>query len=1015
MAIGCVYCGGEHASASDVRACWQRSGEPVAEAALAAVAVPPVSNRAAAPLSTLASKTTWSGCGPAELGRGIVVCAGSDVPAPWQQAARIVVDQGVLGAPETTAHELTAHAEAGRRVVIELAPHVVESFHALPSCVTSAAPYELGPRFSFALDVLHHLVWSNAIDATGEQPSWQLIDAAIALGATPVLDGVGDVVLPDGSRVWLDGGPARRFDPIDSVCVLHAVSIEHGSLHVPVAADSSIDSSGELAPDQRAAVVHAGATARIIAPAGSGKTRVLTERARHLLNCWRLPPSAVSLVAFNKRAQEEMQTRTADLRGLRVRTLNAIALAIVNGSAPFLAQSRNFTTIDEIEVRRIIGRLVQFPRKRNTDPAALWIEALSMVRLGLRSPADVEALYNGDVDGLAAMWPLYRAALDSADALDFDDQIYRAIEMLLGNAEVRRAAQRACRLLLVDEFQDLTPAHVLLVRLLSAPGMCVFGVGDDDQTIYGYSGADPSWLIDFASLFPNAGEHPLEINYRCPGDVVQAADRLVRHNRRRVAKVIRAARPQRSGLHVVSADDTLAATVTAVCEAIDSGVAASDIAVLTRVNAMLAPVQIGLVAASVPVSGGVGAEFAERTAIRAALAWVRLSVSDPSRLDPGDLAEALRRPSRPLHPNVATWVGEQTSTQGLHRLAGRVNNDRDAQRITSFADDIARLQQIAVAGTTADVLRAIGEDVGLGASIASLDDSRRGMNRAAQNDDLIAIAQLASLQPDPTRFGTWLRQQLAAPRSDNGVVLATVHRVKGQEWPVVVLHHAEVDQYPHRLAEDLEEERRVFHVALTRGREQVFVVAGPNPSPFIHEMRTEPPAFAAEPPTSPTSPASTRAQASARTPPSRDTLFPKGVVLGAVGLVLVDGGQEWQIDSVAQIEVVARLGAVTRRFATGSTVVTQGRQRGTLQIPADDTPSTLSIRAHDLLRQSRERLRNGKPAYVVFDDATLERIALALPSTLDELHGIQGIGPAKLEQYGDAVLLAIEDAIAGTG
>lgn len=947
---------------------------------------------------------TFLNPGPSELARNVVIVAGGQIPEAWLGASRVVVDHAVLDAPERAVAELTALAHAGERVVIELVGSIVSTFREPPQPTTSVAPYKLGPRFSFALDVLHHLVWANSIDSTGAEPQWLLADAVAALGATIVDDERGDVALPDGSRVWIDGGPPRCLDPIEGVAVLQAVSIEHGSLRVPAPADAST----ELAPDQRAAVLHAGASARVIAPAGSGKTRVLTERARHLLNSWRLPPSAVSLVAFNKRAQEEMQARTGDLRGLRVRTLNAIALAIVNGSAPFLAQSRNYRTIDEIDVRRIIGRLVQFPRKRNTDPAAAWIEALSMVRLGLRSPEDVETSYGGDVDGLAEMWPRYRAALDRDGALDFDEQIYRAIEMLLGDAVTRRAAQRACRLLLVDEFQDLTPAHVLLVRLLSAPSFGVFGVGDDDQTIYGYSGADPAWLIDFASLFPNAAAHPLEVNYRCPGDVVQAADRLVRHNRRRVAKVIRSVRPNSTGLVVRASADTLGASVAAVRSAIESGRAPREIAVLTRVNALLAPVQLGLLAQGIPVQGGVGAEFTERTAIRAALAWLRLSVSDLGRLDPDDLAEALRRPSRPLHPNVAVWVGEQNSLAGLHRLAGRVNNDRDAQRITSFAEDIARLQRLAVTGTSADVLRALGDDVGLGASIATLDDSRRGMNRAAQNDDLVALAQIATLQPDPARFGPWLRQQLGTPRSAEGVVLATVHRVKGQEWPVVVLHHAEADQYPHRLAEDHEEERRVFHVALTRGREQVVVVVGDTPSPFVNEMAHEPPVHSAEP----VRQARPSARETQRPQAQRDSAFPKGQVLAAPGLVLVDGGQDWTIQSVGADGAMARFGAATRRFAPGSSVVTAGRQRGPLQLPTGDAPSVSSIRAHDLLRQVRDRLRNGKPAYVVFDDATLERIALAMPSTLSELHGIQGIGPAKLEQYGDAVLLAIEDAIA---
>ena len=1020
MAIACAYCGSSHPAPSDVRACWQRSQATDAETP----APKPVRPEAVRPGSVpeRAHAHVWAHPGPEALARGLVVRAGSAIPAPWDAAERIVVDAAVLADPDGTVALLQKHAAERRRVVVELSGHTAESFAPPPRSVETDAPYLLGARFWFPLDVLHHLVWSNAIDATGAEPRWSLVDAAIQLGAKPIdvptsqLEGsvsdAGDVRLADGTPVWLDGGPIRRMAPISGVSVLHAVAVEHGSLRPPRHdADASRHAHGspELADDQRAAVVHEGAAARIIAPAGSGKTRVLTERARHLLDTWQLPPTALSVVAFNKRAQLEIQDRTTDLRGLRVRTLNAIALAICNGTAPFLPQPRTFRTIDEVDVRRLVGRLVQFPRKRNTDPVAAWIEALSVVRLGLRAPADVETMYGGDVDGLAEMWPRYREALEREGALDFDEQVYRAVEVLLREPAAREVAQRACRLLLVDEFQDLTPAHVLLVRLLSAPGFGVFGVGDDDQTIYGYSGADPAWLIDFDSLFPHAAAHPLEVNYRCPGDVVAAADRLVRHNRRRVPKVIRSIRPETKGLRVVSSAETLRATLDAVTDAVSAGRAPSEIAVLTRVNALLAPVHVGLVAAGFAVQGGVGAEFLERTAVRAALAWLRLAVGGADQLSPTDLAEALRRPSRPMHPNVATWVTEQTSLAGLRRLAGRVNAERDAARVASFADDIARLQRMAASSTVTELLGALADDIGLGAAIATLDDGRHGMNRAAQNDDLVAMTQLAALHPDPRTFGGWLREQLAASRSADGVVLATVHRVKGQEWPVVVVHHAEADQYPHRLAEDLEEERRVFHVAITRGSAEVVVVVGADPSPFVDDMAHEPaartsPARAVPGRPAPVSPA-------VKAPAARSTVFDKGTVLAAPGLVLVDGGQEWTIESVEDGAAVARHERVTRRFAFGSAVVTAGRQRGALR-PSADSPAPASIRAHDLLRQTRDRLRAGKPAYVVFDDKTLEAIALALPGTTAALARIAGIGPAKLEQYGDAIVVTVEDALA---
>ncbi|HEY5422109.1 MAG TPA: UvrD-helicase domain-containing protein, partial [Ilumatobacteraceae bacterium] len=501
MAISCVYCGGSHDTAADVRRCWSEQQAPVE----------PSRGRAATVVETVGPRAPMALAMPA-LGRNIVVRPGQAIPADWADSELCLVDEAALDSTGELVALLRQRAEERTACVFVIGDDV-EAGLAAPQ-TTAAALHLVGPHFTFELSVLHHLLWSNSVDGRDlGHLEWPLVGAAVALGATSqVATAAGDVVLPDGTPVWIDGGPIRHTNPIDGVAVVHRVAIEHRSI-VPFASNTSV---ADLAADQLAAVTHAGGASRVIAPAGSGKTRVLTERARHLLTRWRLPGSAVCLVAFNKRAQEEMTARVADLRGLQVRTLNAIALAIVNGTAPFAARPTTLTTITELDVRRIIGKLVEFPRRRNSDPVALWIEALSVARLGLRDPTEVEAMYDGDVDGFTEMLPRYRAALAAARSLDFDEQVVRAIEILLTEPEARAVAQRACRVLLVDEFQDLTPAHLLLVRLLAGPDGCVFGVGDDDQTIYGFNGADPQWLIDFGHHFPGAGDHPLEVNYRCP-------------------------------------------------------------------------------------------------------------------------------------------------------------------------------------------------------------------------------------------------------------------------------------------------------------------------------------------------------------------------------------------------------------------------------------------------------------------------------------------------------------------
>ena len=911
----------------------------------------PPATPARTPAPARIDRPTTLGDGPRQLGRNVVVHSPTDVPPSWADAPHRAITATVLADPVALVAELRHLALTALRCVFVIAPDVAEMLNAAAHEVDLRPIHQLGPRFTFHLEALHHLVWANSVDArTPDQPAWSLLDQAVALGATAVDAATsvgtapGDVLLSDGTPAWLDGGPVRYSAPIQGIPVLHRVAIQHGSLQPfgiqPCAAD--------LAPDQLAAVTHTGGAARIIAPAGSGKTRVLTERARHLLCNWKLPAPSVCLVAFNKRAQEEMRARTTDLPGLQVRTLNAIALAIVNGSSPFAPRPQQVRTLDEGDVRRIIGALVAFPRKRNADPVAPWIEALSLARLGLRDPADVEATYEGEVDGFQGVLPHYRAELARSGAVDFDEQVFLALHLLLTDATVRATAQLACRVLLVDEFQDLTPAHLLLVRLLAGPDAAVFGVGDDDQTIYGYNGADPAWLIEFAQLFPGAGEHPLEVNYRCPEGIVAAADMLLRHNQRRVPKTIRAGRHGAHGWSVITSEQPVAAMARQVTDAIAAGTPPAHIAVLTRVNSLLAPVQVALGAAGVPVSGGVGAEFAERTAVRATLAWLRLiTAGSGDRFSSADLAEALRRPSRPLHPNVATWVTEQTSVDGLRRLASRLNAERDAERVQSFADDIERLQRLATTrGTTAQILATLRDSVGLASAVATLDVHRHGMNRAAQNDDLTAIAQLAEMQPDPGSFEPWLRDALRHPWRADGVTLATVHRVKGQEWPMVVVHHAEDDQFPHRLAEDLEEERRLFHVAITRASREAVIVVGPHPSPFIHELTNEPPA------------------------------------------------RQPNVPAVSP----------SRRTAPAAAPRTSPTSRpGEGLLPADAV-------LFEALRAARRHLAAGKPAYTVFSDATLEQIAIRRPSTLAELAAVRGVGPTKLDQYGAAILVVVEDA-----
>jgi hypothetical protein len=337
----------------------------------------------------------------------------------------------------------------------------------------------------------------------------------------------------------------------------------------------------------------------------------------------------------------------------------------------------------------------------------------------------------------------------------------------------------------------------------------------------------------------------------------------------------------------------------------------------------------------------------------------------------------------------------------LTRLAGRLS-DKDSARVSDFAADIERMQSLAASGAdTGRLLHVLVNEIGLGRAVSSLDNNRHGMNRGAQSDDLTALRQIAQMHPKPAGFDQWLREALLTRRDSAGVVLSTVHRVKGQEWPHVVVHMAQPDLFPHRLAEDDEEERRLFHVALTRASSHATIVTGGNPSPFVAELTNEPPAHRPV--------AASRPAVSARTAVKPmaaavdHPLLDRTRVMAVEGVVLIDQGQEWTIVELEPAAAVAVRNGATRRFALGEKVETAGRQRGSLR-PRSGEVDGASVRLFDLLRSFRDRVRDDRPAYTVFDDKTLAAIATALPDDLAALAAVRGVGAVKLEQYGDEVL-----------
>jgi DNA helicase-2/ATP-dependent DNA helicase PcrA len=353
-----------------------------------------------------------------------------------------------------------------------------------------------------------------------------------------------------------------------------------------------------------------------------------------------------------------------------------------------------------------------------------------------------------------------------------------------------------------------------------------------------------------------------------------------------------------------------------------------------------------LAEAGVPVDSILRPDVLDRTGVRAALAYLRIGAR-PDGFDGADVVEVYRRPSRGFPQWFPKWLRGRVTLDRLAEIAGTLDDAKVAAKVTALAADLQLVITAVQTGTTRDALVVIKDEIGLGGAMGLLDSSRPGDGGSSHLDDLEALEQVAALHPDATTFEPWLRSVFHREAQPGGVTLSTVHRVKGQEWDRVVTFGVTAGLVPHRLAVDIEEERRVLHVAITRARRRAVVLADASrPSPFLAEL---------------------------------DGSAPHGRRLQLV-------------DALSP----ASTGAAGRSRAS--------RTAPPADLPVEAEPAAAALRAWRLERSRRDRV----PAYVVLSDRHLNGVAAARPASLVALRALPGIGPTKLETYGDEILAVLE-------
>jgi len=599
---------------------------------------------------------------------------------------------------------------------------------------------------------------------------------------------------------------------------------------------------------QRAAVTAPDGPVLVVAGAGSGKTRVLTTRVAWLLEHG-VYPSQVLAYTFTNRAANQMKERVATLVGetnapFWIGTFHATGARILRSHADRLGLARDFAIYDTDDQKRLLKNVfadLNVDAKQFAIPAAR--AAISTWKNEDDSPEQARSKAKTFVEETyVKVYEGYQKALRACKAVDFDDLILETVHLLETCDDVRDLYAGKFRHVLVDEFQDTNALQLLLVRLLSSVHGNVFVVGDDDQSIYGWRGARVENMLEFEQHFPGTHLYRLEQNYRSVGIILDAANALIANNKRRKGKNLWTEAARGDPISVeehLDAEDEAARVVEIVRREQSLGRERGDITVMYRTNAQSRLLEDALRRARVPHQVVGSVQFYERREIRDLLAYLKLTAN------PADEVSLQRIINQPKRKIGDTTVSRLLACAREHAIAAgdlvmRSDLLRDAlgpaaaQRVLQFLGQLAAWRRDAADGKPvpalleriiADIqyeafLRDDEPETALGRleNVAELLNGAHAFHEAADGGTLVQFLEQIALVAD----------QDAIRDGEGAVRLMTVHTAKGLEFPVVVVTGCEDDLLPHATSSDtaagVEEERRLFYVALTRARTRLYLL-----------------------------------------------------------------------------------------------------------------------------------------------------------------------------------------------
>ncbi|GAC1429273.1 MAG: DNA helicase PcrA [Thermoanaerobaculia bacterium] len=620
-----------------------------------------------------------------------------------------------------------------------------------------------------------------------------------------------------------------------------------------------------LNPQQREAATHGSGPLLVLAGAGSGKTRVITYRIAWLIGEMGIHPTRILAVTFTNKAASEMLSRVEHLVpniGGRpwIGTFHSTSLRMLRRYADRLGFTKSFAVYDTADQLTLVRRCMR-ELNMNDDafPPRSVLTRISHAKNELMGPVEYEKT-NLDFFGarVSEVYRMYQKRLREFDAMDFDDLIGRYVELLEKNEDVRDEVHERFQHLLIDEYQDTNRAQYVLIKALTGKEGNVVAVGDEDQSIYRFRGADINNILNFERDFPGARIIKLEQNYRSTGNILDAATGVVANNIARKGKKLFTESGSGDPIRVVTAsnDREEAQFVIEKITSMRSQLELSDFAVLFRTNAQSRPFEEELLRANIPYSVVGGMKFYERAEIKDILCFLRLSVRPH---DTPSIERVINVPSRGIGDTTVNALNDKSTAEGVS-LWTVIEGDlaflpsRAAKAVREFREIVHDLQRAAsnpIPELYDYVLLRTGYRRMLSESRDIQDESR------LQNiDELLNSArEFTEANPSSTLAdyldSLTLISDLDRYESQKGVTLMTLHAAKGLEFKVVFLAGMEEGILPHSNSqehnEDLEEERRLCYVGMTRAREQLYCLHSlerrlhgrfreQSPSPFLTEI-----------------------------------------------------------------------------------------------------------------------------------------------------------------------------------